>query len=491
MKTVSYLIVLMCLIWPAFSGKDKNSHSPETVLLDAAMREDIAVIRMVLHGDVDLGITDEKGKTPLYYVVDMGGGEALVKLLLEKGADPNVTDKEGRSPLHYAVEKREYEMVRALLDAGAKPNAVDNVKRTPLHLIQYHRYSKITKMLLDAGANPKAVDWYGFTPLHFVESMKDGEAARMLLDRGADPNATTNGNGLVAGLTPLHVIAYNYASSSESVKVLLEQGADPNAVDKRGKSPIERAKYNINAKILLEFFNKGVNEHDAKEILNFLSKERNYVLADLFIRAIAQSTHKNGKGPLVERILSDPGLVSAVAKDLERFMDEENYRHDFKNNLLTPEMDKAMKEIFKLPEFTRHCDTLLSAIPGKVACEPDKGENTVICIGEEYVLDESGFIESTMDWLSELWPSWERTEEITSIVENVKSSIINGCQASGKIACYSTSLYEISKVKCDNGKTYSNSKLGGVVDNISRGKVKEEREDGKQNPSLYKGILGR
>jgi ankyrin repeat protein len=89
--------------------------------------------------------TDNKGRTPLHYVVsdrNMNRDELLGReaALLAGGADPNTPDQKGRTPLHEVMlrpDNTDYfqsPMVTMLLSNKANPNLQDKDGATPLHL---------------------------------------------------------------------------------------------------------------------------------------------------------------------------------------------------------------------------------------------------------------------------------------------------------------------------------------------------------------------
>lgn len=56
---------------------------------------------------------------------------AIVKMLLENRADPNLTDKNGTTALHYAVNFKLYEIAALLMAYHANTELTDSRKKTP------------------------------------------------------------------------------------------------------------------------------------------------------------------------------------------------------------------------------------------------------------------------------------------------------------------------------------------------------------------------
>jgi hypothetical protein len=59
-----------------------------------------------------------------------------IKVLLAAGADPNAKAPDGSTPLHQAVTARQVPIIRVLVDAGARVDAVNKDNLTPLQLAE-------------------------------------------------------------------------------------------------------------------------------------------------------------------------------------------------------------------------------------------------------------------------------------------------------------------------------------------------------------------
>jgi ankyrin repeat protein len=87
-----------------------------------------------------------------------------IALLLQYKANPNIADNKGRTPLFYVVRgepaESAYAATKALLTAGADPNVRDEIGRTPLDFAnEYTTDPRIKNLLLEHGATeskPKA-----------------------------------------------------------------------------------------------------------------------------------------------------------------------------------------------------------------------------------------------------------------------------------------------------------------------------------------------
>jgi ankyrin repeat protein len=78
-------------------------------------------------GEVDLGVVDDDGRTPLHRAIDAGAEDAG-RLLVDAGADVNRPDRWGNTPLWRAVYQvcDTAALVELLLERGADPTVKNN-----------------------------------------------------------------------------------------------------------------------------------------------------------------------------------------------------------------------------------------------------------------------------------------------------------------------------------------------------------------------------
>ena len=88
---------------------------------------------LLTHKDIDINAVDNKGMSPIYYVVGEDHPECAKLLFSNKDLLLNITDHEGRTPLHYACEIGRKSMVELLLShPNININAKNNKGQTPL-----------------------------------------------------------------------------------------------------------------------------------------------------------------------------------------------------------------------------------------------------------------------------------------------------------------------------------------------------------------------
>jgi uncharacterized protein len=144
------------------------AHGPDTPLAQAAVRNDVAVLRQLL----DAGHNADEGGdswTALIWASRSGSLEAI-NLLLDAGADVNLPGSTGdnwdATPLQHAILQRQPAAVRLLLDRGADLNrGAGPGSVAPLLLAAGDRDPATLKLLLAHGADPTVEDENGATPL--------------------------------------------------------------------------------------------------------------------------------------------------------------------------------------------------------------------------------------------------------------------------------------------------------------------------------------
>src|SRR6266513_4399530 len=146
---------------------------PETPLIRAAARNDVAALRHLLD---DGHKADEGGDswTALIWASRSGSVDAI-NLLLDSGADVNLPGSTGdnwdATPLQHAILQRQPAAVRLLLDRGADVNrGAGPGSLTPLLLAAGDTDPAILKLLLAHGADPTVEDEHGATPLSHAVS---------------------------------------------------------------------------------------------------------------------------------------------------------------------------------------------------------------------------------------------------------------------------------------------------------------------------------
>jgi len=251
-----------------------------TCLHYAVKRRDAEMCRVLLDcKEVDVNATDEKGETPLHWLLkERNAPIEIARLLIEHGADVRREDNDSQAPLYEAASTGNVEIARLLLDHGADVNDGENVFGwTAVHAAVNDMNVDIVKVLIEydaeiltpdhTGRNPIAQaanigeetifkillesqmkksgdssfllkqDIKGHTALHRIAAKNRLEMAKLLLSVGDARVLCSQQN--VHGAIPLHSAARR--GCDKIVALLLEKGSDFAAVDRAGNTPLDLA----------------------------------------------------------------------------------------------------------------------------------------------------------------------------------------------------------------------------------------------------------
>jgi uncharacterized protein len=103
------------------SGVDVNARTSNGsyALNNAAVENQVEVMRMLLDSGANPNVQNSQGDTPLICATKYAGGKAgTVQMLVEAGTDLAIKDDEGRTALDYAKTKDQQDAVALLDQAG-------------------------------------------------------------------------------------------------------------------------------------------------------------------------------------------------------------------------------------------------------------------------------------------------------------------------------------------------------------------------------------
>ena len=234
---------------------NEPSKDGSTPLLWAAYHSNVAMTRALIAAGAKVNTPNKYGITPLLQASRIGA-DAVVQALLRAGADPSLAHPDGETPLMAASQAGSLATVRLLTEAGADVNAADTFqKQTALMWAAEQGHTAVVDALLAAKADPnrrahvtgleerKHADHAsgGFTALMFAARNGHTDVVKALIKGGADPKLT-NGDGVTA--TAIAIVNDRF----DIAKTLLDLGADPNdgslffAVDMHDATTDMRAK---------------------------------------------------------------------------------------------------------------------------------------------------------------------------------------------------------------------------------------------------------
>jgi ankyrin repeat protein len=169
-----------------------------TPLMRATIRDDLAMVEILLDAGADLAAGDPEGLTAAHVAAQANASESLVALV-RAGADVETRSRNGMSALHHAAALDSVEVLELLAGMSIDLDAQSGV------VTQGHGHPR------DEGS----------TALGIAARAGNIRAVASLLELGASVDAPS-----AAGLTPLLLAVFSNQSPN-LVQILLEAGADP------------------------------------------------------------------------------------------------------------------------------------------------------------------------------------------------------------------------------------------------------------------------
>ena len=194
------------------------------------------------------------GETPLHYAAKHTfDGLEICQLIIDKVIDKNPRNESGRTPLHHAVTYSNPEVVQWIFNNIEDKNPPDNFGTTPLHIAADPGIEDIFKFIFDNIESKNPRDNGGFTPLHHAAKNGYVSICQLIIENVVDKNPSSDSvlsywdaisfnyptSGVISGLTPLHLAAYN--GHYETCKLLMEKIEEKCPRDVYVGSPLDMA----------------------------------------------------------------------------------------------------------------------------------------------------------------------------------------------------------------------------------------------------------
>lgn len=218
---------------------------PELQWKRAIDRDDAKVLWEML-SDVNVAITNDKGKTALMAAVKLGDKKLVEKLLL-KGLSLNDRSRTGGTVLMYATLGNQHDMIHYLLqDSAAKDNldAQSSNGWTAVMIAAAKGFDQAVKTLIEHGADAWLADAYQWSPLMRAIDNRHSNVVRYLLTLPDVPVNFQNENGSTA----LHIAVLS--NDRESTKLLVARNAQRNMKDDNGMTAADIALANRSDELL-------------------------------------------------------------------------------------------------------------------------------------------------------------------------------------------------------------------------------------------------
>ena len=190
MNVRSFTLVGVVAAWSSIAAV--ASRPPASPIADAAMRGDVATVRMLIARRADVNAPQGDGMTALHWAADHGDSAMAAELLRAKANVASRTRIGAYTPLHIAARTGSPAVVRALLAAGSDVKATTTSGATALHFAAAAGNPDVVKALLSKGADPNARESsWGQTPLVFAAEYGRAAAVEALMKHAADPSIRT------------------------------------------------------------------------------------------------------------------------------------------------------------------------------------------------------------------------------------------------------------------------------------------------------------
>ena len=133
-------------------------------MIDAVKANNLERVRLLVEEGADKEMGDCEGKTPLYWVSQLGRPD-VARYLMEQGAMVGKTIR-GETYLLIAIRRNHFDVALCLIEHGADGDKADNNGDTPLHLAIRKGYLGVVRCLLEKGVDRDKANNIGRTPLY-------------------------------------------------------------------------------------------------------------------------------------------------------------------------------------------------------------------------------------------------------------------------------------------------------------------------------------
>ena len=182
-----------------------NSEESDSLLIQAALEGDTALISILLKEGIDVNQTTllypghipsclhsvhSQNITALYAAVCNGHFE-VVQMLLKSGASVNIASCQQVTPLHEAAAaQKNMKVMKALHKHGARLDVFDRYGLSPLCVALISKNVDAVRYLLKAGANALPPNHASLSAMHFAAAGGHVECVRLLLSQRVSPMFT-------------------------------------------------------------------------------------------------------------------------------------------------------------------------------------------------------------------------------------------------------------------------------------------------------------
>jgi ankyrin repeat protein len=284
---VTLALLTLGLVVPGLVGHAQSG--PDRRVVQAARRNDVEAVRLLVRQRADVNASEPDGSTPLLWAAFHSNAD-MARALVTAGARPNVQNRYGLTPLLQAARLGDTATVEALLKAGADPQLAHPDGETPLMGAAQSGRVEAVRLLLARGVDVNAMESVqGQTALMWAAGEGHLEVVSALLEAGARPNVVAEATRLVArrhadhpsgGLTALMFAARQ--GHTDVVRKLAEAGADLNVANPDGATALIIAIINDRFDTAGALIDAGANVNDGSlyHAVDFHNLTRDGVMND-------------------------------------------------------------------------------------------------------------------------------------------------------------------------------------------------------------------
>lgn len=203
---------------------NKNIKIPQELIFYENTYSNTEILKILLSkGNINLKVTDDDGKSPLFYIVKKGAKSIdTFMYAVSLGLDINHVDNEGNTVLMELVKHIENDFPRLVqLTAEEKIPLINLMDMIP--------------WLIEEEINYNLYNNNGENVLTFITEASNIDVMKILLEFGVDPNFIDSSNN-----TALASAAMKGSKNIEAVSLLLNYGARPNITDNNNQTIIEK-----------------------------------------------------------------------------------------------------------------------------------------------------------------------------------------------------------------------------------------------------------
>lgn len=183
------------------AGADVNQKDAEgnTPFLNAASRNNLAIVQLLAISVMDFNISNAEGQTPLLLAIKNNQAD-VVQFLLEKGGSALVKDVNGNTVAYYLAESfdtRKTEVfdakLKLLQEKGVKFNTAQADGNTLLHIATKNNDFDLVKKVAEFKIDVNAKNGEGLTALHLAAMKAENDKMmKYLISKGANTKIKTD-----------------------------------------------------------------------------------------------------------------------------------------------------------------------------------------------------------------------------------------------------------------------------------------------------------